>query len=545
MWSVLRDRSEADRRLVFEALRRREGYTQTTEKQQQAERALRAFDAEEGSWPSRRRYDRWRDRQPNPSAWPSSSLIRGAYGSWPDAIAAVSAGATPDVLSRRLNARGEKFERDELLDALRVWRAQAPQPLRQTDLLAWCRQERDRGSRWVPRCFEPFRREFGSWDGTLDVARGREATESALFTSADFAAAPPTVSDAAEATGELLAWMAWIGRWDSRPATLSAERYDALAAAFNRQAQTAGCDKRAPRARRLLLRFRSWPEAREQAGLCTAAQSSARRQGQYFTRHQLLDACAKALLAVGLGMQTREYDAWSDGEVQRADRPGRPGPSGSSRGHAAATARRAGQAVVGGDRGDAALSSRAGAEARRVSAAGRGNASEVAQTLATLAADRQALGDGPAAELARLLGHSLAATSAAHRRDARLGLLFEIVGRGSGEVPTEAAYEEVRVARAAAGEDWPTAQALGQAYGHWLSAVRAAMRPVSRGEPRASARGETEPRKRPVQAISGAASGGRGEHPHSARGNVRSPPCGRVTPSRGAIGANSVRGRKS
>src|SRR4051812_45025230 len=77
MWSVLRDRSEADRRLVFEALRRREGYTQSTEKQQQAERALRAFYAKEGSWPSRRRYDDWRDRQPDPKAWPSSSLIRG------------------------------------------------------------------------------------------------------------------------------------------------------------------------------------------------------------------------------------------------------------------------------------------------------------------------------------------------------------------------------------------------------------------------------------------------------------------------------------
>jgi hypothetical protein len=166
-----------------------------------------------------------------------------------------------------------------------------------------------------------------SWDGTLDSAYGREVAEPAIFTAADFAVAPQTVPDDAGATDELLAWMAWLGRSDSRPATLSAERYDALAAAFNRQALAVGCDKRAPRARRLLLRFRSWPEARAQAGLCTTAQSSARRQGQYFTRHQLLDACAKALLARGLDMQTREYDAWSDGEVPRLIDRGDPRPA--------------------------------------------------------------------------------------------------------------------------------------------------------------------------------------------------------------------------
>lgn len=96
-------------------------------------------------------------------------------------------------------------------------------------------------------------------------------------------------------------------------------------------------------------------------------------------------------------------------------------------------------------------------------------ASAVAQVLAELASARGALPDDAADELRRLLGHSLAGTSATRRRDARLGLLFELVAQAPGEVPTEQAYNEVRAARLAAGEDWPTAQALGQAYGHWLA----------------------------------------------------------------------------
>jgi hypothetical protein len=78
-------------------------------------------------------------------------------------------------------------------------------------------------------------------------------------------------------------------------------------------------------------------------------------------------------------------------------------------------------------------------------------------------------------DLLRLLGHSLAAESAADRRQRRLGLLIELVSEGGEFIPTTR-YEEVRKERAAKGRDWPSASNLTRSYGHWLVAVKAANR---------------------------------------------------------------------
>jgi hypothetical protein len=107
-------------------------------------------------------------------------------------------------------------------------------------------------------------------------------------------------------------------------------------------------------------------------------------------------------------------------------------------------------------------------------------ASEVAQAWAQLVVDTKAFPTEAAKELMRLLGHSLAAKSAGERRQARLGLLIELVSTGSrGEYVTTTAYGQARRARMiagdiAAGEDWPDASNLIRAYGHWLAAIKAA-----------------------------------------------------------------------
>ncbi len=103
-------------------------------------------------------------------------------------------------------------------------------------------------------------------------------------------------------------------------------------------------------------------------------------------------------------------------------------------------------------------------------------ASEVAQVLAELAGDRQAMPCETAEDLVRLLGHSLAASTPAQRRNARLGLLIQIVSAETGEVPTEAVYNATRDEQADQGSEWPSAQTLALAYGHWFAAVRAATR---------------------------------------------------------------------
>jgi hypothetical protein len=112
-------------------------------------------------------------------------------------------------------------------------------------------------------------------------------------------------------------------------------------------------------------------------------------------------------------------------------------------------------------------------------------ASEVAWVLAELAPD---LPEQTAHDLKRLLSRSLTSPSLSERREARLGLLIDLAREGQGEVPSVATYNERRARRNEQGESWPSHSTLIRAYGgHWLSAVRAAMRLVS-----AQARGVAE-----------------------------------------------------
>jgi hypothetical protein len=100
-------------------------------------------------------------------------------------------------------------------------------------------------------------------------------------------------------------------------------------------------------------------------------------------------------------------------------------------------------------------------------------ATEVAWTLAHLA---PALPEATATDLKRLLSRSLTSPTSGEKRQARLGLLIDLVRQSPGQVPAVAAYNAARAERANYGESWPTHSSLLRAHGgHWLAAVRAAM----------------------------------------------------------------------
>jgi hypothetical protein len=103
------------------------------------------------------------------------------------------------------------------------------------------------------------------------------------------------------------------------------------------------------------------------------------------------------------------------------------------------------------------------------------NATETAQALATVVSS-SAWPQEAVRDLARLLGHGLASPTPAQLREARLGLLIELVSVGTGEFIDTDTYDTARERRVATGEECPTASGLARAYGHWLIAVRAAMR---------------------------------------------------------------------
>lgn len=79
-------------------------------------------------------------------------------------------------------------------------------------------------------------------------------------------------------------------------------------------------------------------------------------------------------------------------------------------------------------------------------------------------------------DLERLLLADLAAPSGAELREARLGLLMQVVSDGSGQIPRADDYDTLREVRHALGERWPDSTTLIRAYSRWAVAVRAAMR---------------------------------------------------------------------
>ena len=100
-----------------------DGAAEDTER---AQRSLRRAIAELGSFPSRRGYDRWRDRQPDRDELASSTFIRKAHrNSWPEALAAAGAPG-PDVTARRLLSNGRAFSLQERQRALRLFAAAVP-----------------------------------------------------------------------------------------------------------------------------------------------------------------------------------------------------------------------------------------------------------------------------------------------------------------------------------------------------------------------------------------------------------------------------------
>jgi hypothetical protein len=106
-------------------------------------------------------------------------------------------------------------------------------------------------------------------------------------------------------------------------------------------------------------------------------------------------------------------------------------------------------------------------------------AGDVAWAMAEIAAD---IPQVSALQLKRLLSHSLTIPSPSELREARLGLLIDLVSDGTGAVPTTEDYERARQQRRRRGEEWPAHSTLIRAWGgHWLAVVRAAMRVAFKG----------------------------------------------------------------
>jgi hypothetical protein len=119
LWRLLRDRTEVDRRFVYNALVAAEVPTAGDTRVALAVHALETCSGELGRAPSRRAYDTWRATTPQPDDYLSSSGIRNVFGgSWPKALEAVGFGPAPDVLARRLLYLQRGFAAEECVAAI-------------------------------------------------------------------------------------------------------------------------------------------------------------------------------------------------------------------------------------------------------------------------------------------------------------------------------------------------------------------------------------------------------------------------------------------
>lgn len=165
LWLLLRDRSEADQRLVYEALLCRLDDEERTANQQIAMEALRRFaaardearaiptpgtatadpsaasddpepPADQDQTPppeprpprwadgpiSKRRYSAFRQTRSDPRAWPSAAMVANAFGrQWARALEAAGLAPAADVLVRRRTARGRPFTREQVEGLVLEW----------------------------------------------------------------------------------------------------------------------------------------------------------------------------------------------------------------------------------------------------------------------------------------------------------------------------------------------------------------------------------------------------------------------------------------
>ncbi|MTD45596.1 hypothetical protein GKE82_24520 [Conexibacter sp. W3-3-2] len=95
-------------------------------------------------------------------------------------------------------------------------------------------------------------------------------------------------------------------------------------------------------------------------------------------------------------------------------------------------------------------------------------------------------------DLLRMLEYSIAAPRRQEWREARLGLLCELVLAMHGEVPNADDYKRLRQERLNQGEVWPAQSSLSENFGGWIRAVRTAFQ-LAYPDPRRNSTGHRNP----------------------------------------------------
>jgi hypothetical protein len=374
LWRQLRNRSELDRRYVFDLLQARLGLGELGGKREVAAEALQRFieartleqelGASKGgrtrrghpaSWalgkPSRRSYDAFRKSQPDLEEWPSSSFIRNAFDNdWGRALAAVGSEPAVDITSRRL-VGPKPYSKDEVLNALRIWIAEVDEeegpgaPLMQSRFEEWATTRRSTDDPRFNRLpSKPtIYKVIGDWRDvlvTLDCTHRHWQSRASNSTNTDggplapdepaarfdLESAPPnpprrhwhigTGDEAARAyIDALLAWLRWLAEQlpEEQRAPLRAADFDRYMSSIRRLSLARGNPLHPPShsAFEKSPEIDSWLHAKYLAGMIPGG-IPAKRSTKSYTERELIDAVIAAQRALGPKMSRAQYTKWRD-----------------------------------------------------------------------------------------------------------------------------------------------------------------------------------------------------------------------------------------
>lgn len=374
LWAQLRDRSDVDRRYVFDLLQARLGIAELDGKQAVAAEALRRFidarakemkrvGAEDspdlapwaGRTPSRRNYDAFRASQPSTREWPSSNYIRNAFeNDWQAGLTAVGNEPGVDITARRLTYSPKPYTKEEILAAVRIWVAEIDEehgpesPLLQSRYEKWARTRRSVSDPSITRLPRrtTLNRFFGYWEHVL-VALGlahrhrqaqgpswprsncRAGGSEEPAATLDLENPPPDLPrthgannpETARARAAVaIAWVRWLSDQlpEEQRARLRMEDFDRYMGSIRRLSLARGKPLHPPShaAFERSSEIDGWLDAKRQAGILHG-RTPAKRSTRMYSERQLIDAIVMARRDLGPEMKRAEYTRWRQRQRSR------------------------------------------------------------------------------------------------------------------------------------------------------------------------------------------------------------------------------------
>jgi hypothetical protein len=301
LFALLHDRSDADRRLVFEALSERVRGERSDLDERYLD-ALAACAQDLGVLaPSVSEYERWRTGVPDGEVAPSSGQLRRRFGSWTLAVCSLAGVAGHDPTARRLLSSGRPFTRAQAVAAVTAFLSEHARPeiASQKEYCVWAAGRIVAGER-VPAAPKTLNRLIGRWRDVLRAA-GVEPPPAAVRQASE---RRPARFGREEALSALRDCYREIG------GPMTQHRYDGWSRA---------CDERGearPRACGVARILGSWQEAVERE-LEPAARLGVRRRRYLYTDAQLRSALEDCVRDLGRPPSELQYEVWRCAEPRR------------------------------------------------------------------------------------------------------------------------------------------------------------------------------------------------------------------------------------